>query len=110
MIDGDDPSTSYIMKKWEVENTGVFYHAEISGSIVAAAVVHATQATQSHQIVFLNTLTGETVPVDSPNVCTYQPKIIIRSEYPLHRTSSAEVCCSRCTRSTLFYTESTRIN
>ncbi|CAA7266846.1 unnamed protein product [Cyclocybe aegerita] len=68
---GSQNGTPYLMNNWVVENPGVFYYSEIAGPIVAAAVVHVSQAAHSHQIVVLNTRTNVTVLIDSPSLSKF---------------------------------------
>jgi len=59
---------SPLLNQWTVHHSGVIYFADISGPIVAAAVLHISQTPCTHQIILFNTETNVIIQLDSPLV------------------------------------------
>ena len=48
-----------------IDHSGVFYHSQVCGSIVGAAVAHVSPENCSHQILLFNTQTKAAVRMES---------------------------------------------
>lgn len=55
----------YLMNSWKIERSAVFYYTQISGTIVAAAIVNLVDR-PLHQILLYNIQTNATIIMDSP--------------------------------------------
>ncbi|KAF8910651.1 hypothetical protein CPB84DRAFT_1764267 [Gymnopilus junonius] len=62
-----------VINEWTIDHSGVFYHSEISGSIVAAAIRHASHLNWDyiHQILLFNTKTNVTIRIESPTLTRF---------------------------------------
>ncbi|KAF8968102.1 hypothetical protein BDZ97DRAFT_1800871 [Flammula alnicola] len=69
--------TPYLMNSWKIERKSVFYYAQISGSIVAAAIVNILDISCRHQILLFNTGTNVSVMINWP-ILSEQIKVHVR--------------------------------
>ncbi|KDR76201.1 hypothetical protein GALMADRAFT_247460 [Galerina marginata CBS 339.88] len=69
----DNPlGAPFVMNKWTLEHSGLVYYAQISGPIVAAAIVRILDASYNHQILLFNTKTNITVRIGSPDITNFE--------------------------------------
>lgn len=54
------------MDTWTIERNAIFYYTQISGPIIAAAIVSLLDIPTRHRILLVNIQTKSTIVIDSP--------------------------------------------
>lgn len=56
----------YVMDTWTIERNAIFYYTQMSGPIIAAAIVSLLDIPTRHRILLVNIQTKSTIVIDSP--------------------------------------------